>query len=68
MDMTIRPRVLMLTSTLPRWVGDAEPGFVLDLARELNTDFDVELVAPHAEGAAGVSCCRAYRSPASATG
>ncbi len=52
MDITIRPRVLMLTSTLPRWVGDAEPGFVLDLARELNTDFDVELVAPHAEGAA----------------
>jgi hypothetical protein len=27
----------MLTSTLPRWAGDAEPGFILDLARELNT-------------------------------
>jgi len=47
-----RPRVLMLTSTLPRWAGDAEPGFILDLARALNTDFDIELVAPHAPGAA----------------
>ena len=47
-----RPRVLMLTSTLPRWAGDAEPGFVLDLARELNTDFSIELIAPHAPGAA----------------
>ena len=46
-----RPRVLMLTSTLPRWAGDAEPGFILDLARELNTDFDIELIAPHAPGA-----------------
>ncbi len=47
-----RPRALMLTSTLPRWSGDAEPGFILDLARELNTDFDIELIAPHAPGAA----------------
>jgi phosphatidyl-myo-inositol dimannoside synthase len=42
----------MLTSTLPRWAGDAEPGFILDLARELNADFDIELIAPHAPGAA----------------
>lgn len=42
----------MLTSTLPRWVGDAEPGFILDLARELNAEFEVELIAPHAPGAA----------------
>ncbi|AHE96977.1 glycosyltransferase family 4 protein [Thioalkalivibrio paradoxus] len=47
-----RPRVLMLTSTLPRWAGDAEPGFVLDLARELSAGFDIELVAPHAPGSA----------------
>ncbi len=47
-----RPRVLMLTSTLPRWAGDAEPGFILDLARELNADFEIELIAPHAPGAA----------------
>ena len=47
-----RPRVLMLTSTLPRWAGDAESGFILDLARELNADFEIELIAPHAPGAA----------------
>ncbi|AGA31761.1 Glycosyltransferase [Thioalkalivibrio nitratireducens DSM 14787] len=47
-----RPRVFVLSSTLPRWAGDAEPGFVLDLARELNADFDIELIAPHAPGAA----------------
>lgn len=47
-----RHRVLMLTSTLPRWAGDAEPGFVLDLAQEMRREFDVELIAPHAPGAA----------------
>lgn len=47
-----KPRVLMLTSTLPRWEGDSEPRFVLDLARHLSDDFDIELLAPHAPGAA----------------
>ena len=47
-----RPRILMLTSTLPRWDDDIEPRFVLDLARHLSEDFDVELLAPHAAGAA----------------
>lgn len=51
-DIGFRPRILMLASTLPRWAGDAEPGFVLDLARELGRDFDLELVTPHAPGAA----------------
>ena len=43
----------MLTSTLPRWDGDSEPRFVLDLARHLGADFDVEIIAPHSLGAAG---------------
>jgi phosphatidyl-myo-inositol dimannoside synthase len=42
----------MLTSTLPRWDGDSEPRFVLDLAKRLGDDFDVEIIAPHAPGAA----------------
>lgn len=46
-----RPRVLMTTSTLPRWAGDAEPRFVLDLARAMRPHADVELLAPHAPGA-----------------
>lgn len=46
------PRVLMLTSTLPRWPGDAEPAFILDLARVMQARAVVELIAPHAPGAA----------------
>ena len=42
----------MLTSTLPRWEGDSEPRFVLDLAKHLSGEFDIELLAPHAPGAA----------------
>ncbi|OOG23597.1 glycosyl transferase group 1 [Thioalkalivibrio denitrificans] len=47
-----RTRVLMTTSTLPRWEGDTEPRFVLDLARSLLPKVDVELLAPHTAGAA----------------
>lgn len=46
-----RSSVLMLTSTLPRWQGDAEPRFVLDLAHSLESDFHIELIAPHTPGA-----------------
>jgi len=42
----------MLTSTLPRWLGDAEPEFVLGLAQVMNASAAVELIAPHAPGAA----------------
>lgn len=45
-----RSRVLILTSTVPRWRRDAEPGFSLNLARELNAGFDIELIATHAPG------------------
>lgn len=52
MSNTLRPRVLMLTSTLPRWEGDSEPRFVLDLAKQLTDYFDIEILAPHTQGAA----------------
>lgn len=47
-----RPRVLVLTSTFPRWPKDREPRFVYDLCRRLVTDFEIHVVAPHATGAA----------------
>jgi len=47
-----RLRVLVLTSTFPRWVGDTEPRFVLDLCRYLAKDAEVLVLAPHAPGAA----------------
>ena len=46
------PRLLVLTSTLPRWEGDTEPAFVEALSFELARSFDVTVLAPHARGAA----------------
>lgn len=47
-----RPRLLVLTSTFPRWVDDHEPPFVFELARRLTGRFAVTVLAPHAPGAA----------------
>ena len=47
-----QPRLLVLTSTLPRWPGDTEPAFVEALSLELAGKFDVTVLAPHASGAA----------------
>lgn len=46
------PRVLMTTSTLPRWANDPEARFVLDLARHLPPSWEATLLAPAAPGAA----------------
>lgn len=45
-----RPRILVLTSTFPRWESDVEPGFVYELSRRLTGVFEVLVVAPHAAG------------------
>lgn len=47
-----RPRLLVLTSTLPRWANDSEPRFVLDLTRALAEKYDALILAPMAKGAA----------------
>ncbi|MFO1394860.1 MAG: glycosyltransferase [Steroidobacteraceae bacterium] len=45
--------IVFVTSTFPRWSGDGSAPFMLDLARELRLlDWDVEVLAPHAPGAA----------------
>lgn len=65
-----KPRLLVLTSTYPRWRDDPEPGFVQELAKRLTTDFEVMVLAPHARGAAvddeldGVSVHRYRYAPA----
>ena len=46
------PRLLVVASTYPRWIGDTEPGFVHELAKRLTDDFDVMVLAPCAPGAA----------------
>lgn len=45
-------RVLVLTSTFPRWAGDPQPPFVLELCTRLSATHDVLVLAPHCRGAA----------------
>lgn len=45
-------RILVLTSTFPRWAGDREPPFVFELCRRLAESHDVLVLAPHCRGAA----------------
>lgn len=49
--MTQRLRILVLSSTYPRWLGDPEPAFVHELCRRLASQFDVMVLSPHAPGA-----------------
>ena len=51
--MSARLKVLVLTSTFPRWQGDTCPMFVADLCEGLAETMDVTVLAPGAEGAAG---------------
>jgi glycosyltransferase involved in cell wall biosynthesis len=45
-----KPRLLVVTSTYPRWADDHEPGFVHALVRGMLESFDVLVVCPHAPG------------------
>ena len=48
----VRKRKLLVTaSTFPRWEGDTEPRFVLDLASHMTDEFDVTTLVPAAPGA-----------------
>src|SRR5690554_1737799 len=47
----MKPRVLVLSSTYPRWQGDSEPSFVHELSRRLIGDFKVTVLCPGAPGA-----------------
>ena len=46
-----RLRLLILSSSYPRWANDHEPSFVHELARRLIDRFEVKVIAPHAKGA-----------------
>jgi glycosyltransferase involved in cell wall biosynthesis len=47
-----RNRVLVLTSTFPRWEDDREPPFVYELCKRLKNEMDIQVLAPHFKGAA----------------
>ncbi len=45
-----KPRLLVLTSTFPRWRDDPEPPFVFELSRRLTNTFDILVLAPRTPG------------------
>lgn len=47
----MKPRLLVLTSTFPRWQDDTDPPFVFNLAKRLTEHYDVIVHAPHFPGA-----------------
>lgn len=67
----LKPTLLVLASTYPRWADDPEPGFVHELARRLTASFQVIVLCPHAAGARpcemvdGVAVVRYRYAPAS---
>lgn len=46
-----RKKLLVTASTFPRWEGDTEPRFVLDLCAHMTNEFDVTVLVPAAPGA-----------------
>ena len=49
--MDQKKKLLVTASTFPRWEGDTEPRFVLDLASHMTDEFDVTVLVPAAPGA-----------------
>ncbi len=50
--MQDKTKLLVTASTFPRYEGDTEPRFVLDLCKELNKEYDVTVLVPMAPGLA----------------
>lgn len=48
----MKPKILVLTTTFPRWENDTDPPFVYELAKRLTDDFDITVHAPSYPGAA----------------
>ncbi len=49
--MSQKKKILVLTSTFPRWEKDHEPRFVFDLCLRLSAYYDLYVIAPHYPGA-----------------
>ncbi len=47
----LKKKLLVTGSTFPRWIGDTEPRFVLDLSEALSEYYDVTALVPAAPGA-----------------
>lgn len=51
MENKQKKKLLVTASTFPRWEGDTEPRFVLDLASHMTDEYDVTVLAPASPGA-----------------
>jgi len=52
MEGVIEIKVLVLTTTFPRWENDTTPAFVCDLSKRLrDEELEIVVLAPHCEGA-----------------
>ncbi len=49
--MNQKKKLLVTASTFPRWEGDTEPRFVLDLAAHMTDQFQAAVSVPAASGA-----------------
>lgn len=57
-----KKRILVLTSTYPRWQSDTVPVFVAELCRNLSrSGYEVDVVAPHSPGAANMEMLNGVR-------
>lgn len=50
-DSVTKKKLLVTASTFPRWKGDSEPRFILDLLSHMADDFDITVLVPMADGA-----------------
>lgn len=46
----MKKKILVLSSTFPRWANDHEPPFVYELSSRLTDHYDVHVLAPHTSG------------------
>jgi glycosyltransferase involved in cell wall biosynthesis len=46
-----KPKVLVVATTFPRWSNDSLPSFIYDFAQSLKVDCQIQVLAPHADGA-----------------
>lgn len=52
----LKPRLLVLTTTYPRWDNDTWPTFVHELSSRLTSEYQVTVLAPRQPGAAETEC------------
>jgi glycosyltransferase involved in cell wall biosynthesis len=47
----MKPKILVFTSTFPRWKNDTDPPFVYELCKRLTDEYEVHVLTPHYPGA-----------------